>query len=77
MPLYDYKCCNCHNVFEFLAKHGDFDEDGNLLGLQCPFCLTKNPDHFIKQINRNTNFYLEGGGWYADGYSSKKKEGKE
>lgn len=76
MPLYDYKCCNCHNVFEFLAKHGDFDEDGKLLGLQCPFCLTKNPDHFIKQINRNTNFHLEGGGWYADGYNSTKKEGK-
>ena len=34
---------------------------------------TKEPDHFIKQINVGTGFVLEGGGWYADGYSSTKK----
>ena len=71
MPLYDYKCCNCHVEFEFLARHGDF-EDGKLIGLKCPNCQTTNPEHFVKQISL-TNFELKGDGWYKDGYSSKKE----
>lgn len=76
MPLYDYKCCNCHNVFEWLARHGDLDENGKAIGLKCPFCHVADPNNFIKQINVGTSFHLEGDGWYVDGYSSSKK-GKE
>jgi len=72
MPLFDFKCINCHTVFEFLANHGDYGEDGKLIGLKCPHCHTTNPDNFIKQFPKKTNFDLVGDGWAKDGYSSTK-----
>jgi len=71
MPLYEYKCCNCHTTFEWLARHGDLDENGKAIGLKCPYCFTMDKDNFVKQISL-TNFELKGEGWYKDGYSSKK-----
>ena len=38
----------------------------------CPKCGT---DHAKRQISGGAGFILKGGGWYADGYGSKKSGG--
>ena len=38
----------------------------------CPQCGT---DHAKRQISGGAGFILKGGGWYADGYGSKKSGG--
>lgn len=33
MPLYEYRCRQCHRVFELVRRINDIDD-----GLQCPNC---------------------------------------
>jgi putative FmdB family regulatory protein len=59
MPVYEFQC-ECGHVFEELVRM-----DTNMR--ECPNCNKK-----AKKIMSSCTFELKGGGWYADGYSSKK-----
>ncbi len=59
MPYYEYQCPNGH-VVEKLERM-DVEE------IECPECKLK-----ARKIISLCTFKLKGGGWYADGYASKK-----
>ena len=63
MPTYDYICSSCHNAWELEQR---IVEDPIR---KCPKC-GKNTAK--RQISSGAGFILKGGGWYADGYGSKK-----
>ena len=62
MPVYDYACDECDDVFEF--EQSIKEEKGAL----CPYC-----GHFSRNrlISAGTTFCLRGDGWAADNYSKK------
>jgi putative FmdB family regulatory protein len=59
MPVYEYECQACDEVFEVQQKIAD-DPLSN-----CPKCHGP-----VKKLMSMSSFQLKGGGWYADGYSS-------
>ena len=59
MPFYEYQCPNGH-VVEKLERM-DVEE------IECPECKQK-----ARKIISLCTFKLKGGGWYADGYASRK-----
>lgn len=65
MPIYEYRCAECHQVFEEWCKHV---EDGNRTR-SCPICKGQ-----AKRLISNTSFALKGGGWYATEYGTHKKQ---
>ena len=64
MPIYEYECTSCCNVFEVFQR---MTEDQLT---DCPDCSGP-----VKKLVSMTSFQLKGGGWYADGYSSKSSNG--
>jgi putative FmdB family regulatory protein len=58
MPVYEFKCSKGH-ITEELVKMGT-------KSTRCPKCSKR-----AKKIISQCSFELKGGGWYADGYSSK------
>jgi putative FmdB family regulatory protein len=68
MPTYDYICTSCQNAWELEQR---IVEDPVK---KCPKC-GKNTAK--RQISSGAGFILKGGGWYADGYGSKKASGSE
>ncbi len=60
MPVYEFEC-SCGNIIEDIVRM-DTKE------IKCPKC-----NHQAKKIISTCSFELKGGGWYADGYASKKK----
>ena len=60
MPIYEYKCSKCGEVFEAFQKIND-----NPLKV-CKFCHGK-VDRLISQ----TSFQLKGSGWYLTDYAKK------
>ena len=64
MPIYEYKCEVCTNIEEQIQRH-DVDE------IECPVC-----NNTAKRIISLSSFELKGGGWYKDGYDTKKPESK-
>ena len=64
MPIYEYKCEVCTNIEEQIQRH-DVDE------IECPVC-----NNTAKRIISLSSFELKGGGWYKDGYGTKKPESK-
>ena len=60
MPIYEYRCSRCKNVFELLHKMG---ED---YGAVCPKCMAP-----AKKMISATNFVLKGSGFYVNDYPSK------
>ena len=64
MPIYDYECTSCCNVFEIFQR---MTEDPLIT---CPDCSGP-----VKKLVSMSSFQLKGGGWYADGYSSKSCNG--
>ena len=64
MPIYEYKCDVCTNIEEQIQRH-DVDE------IECPVC-----NNTAKRIISLSSFELKGGGWYKDGYGTKKPESK-
>ena len=60
MPIYEYECTSCCNVFEIFQR---MTEDPLTT---CPDCSGS-----VKKLMSTSSFQLKGGGWYADGYSSK------
>ena len=59
MPIYRYRCTACGAVEEVFAKVSDDAPT------KCSSC---GADGLEKMVSR-TAFKLEGGGWYAQGYS--------
>jgi len=60
MPVYEFQC-KCGHIAEELVR---MDTES----IECPKCHAK-----AKKIISPCSFELKGGGWYADGYASKKK----
>lgn len=63
MPIYEYRCRACRHEFERLKKMNDPPETA------CPVC-----GGVVDRLVSTTSFTLKGGGWYKDGYASKKPE---
>jgi len=59
MPVYEFEC-SCGEVTEELTKM-------DTRSITCPKCGKK-----ARKIISACSFELKGGGWYADGYASKK-----
>jgi putative FmdB family regulatory protein len=68
MPTYDYICTACGNSWELEQR---IVEDAVK---KCPKC---GKNKAKRQISSGAGFILKGGGWYADGYGSKKASSSE
>jgi putative FmdB family regulatory protein len=68
MPTYDYICTSCENAWELEQR---IVEDPIK---KCPKCGANTAK---RQISQGAGFILKGGGWYADGYGSKKPASTE
>jgi len=67
MPIYEYQCNHCKDVFEVFHK---IDEDCKVA---CPKCLGP-----AKKLISATNFILKGSGFYVNDYPTKsRREGKK
>ena len=68
MPIYEYQCNHCNEVFEIFHK---IDEDCKVA---CPKCLGP-----AKKLISAPNFVLKGSGFYVNDYpsESRKKAQKE
>ncbi len=60
MPVYEYECNECRKTLEVQQRIAD------AALTNCPDC-----DGVLKKLVSMSSFQLKGGGWYADGYSSK------
>jgi len=61
MPLYEYKCTNCHRHTEKIQKFSDPEITA------CPHCGGK-----LERVVSAPAISFKGGGWYADGYGNAK-----
>jgi putative FmdB family regulatory protein len=68
VPTYDYTCTKCHHSWELEQR---IVEDPVR---KCPKCRANTAK---RQISSGAGFILKGGGWYADGYGSKKSSSSE
>jgi putative FmdB family regulatory protein len=67
MPIYEYECNHCNEIFEIFHK---IDEDCKVA---CPKCLGQ-----AKKLISATNFVLKGSGFYVNDYPSKsRRDGKK
>ena len=60
MPIYEYKCSKCGEIFEAFQKIND-----NPLN-KCKFCSGK-----VERLISQTSFQLKGSGWYMTDYARK------
>ena len=65
MPLFEYRCQDCHALTEVLQKLSDPAPD------TCPTCGKVST--LTKELSL-TSFQLKGGGWYKDLYASAPKD---
>ncbi|OGP65703.1 MAG: hypothetical protein A2169_05370 [Deltaproteobacteria bacterium RBG_13_47_9] len=63
MPIYEYQCNRCKDVFEIFHK---IEEDCKVT---CPKCLAP-----AKKLISATNFILKGSGFYVNDYPSKTRQ---
>lgn len=63
MPTYEYKCQSKNCCKEWEAIQSIKEESITL----CPYCQQNTAKRLISQ----STFILQGGGWYAEGYSNK------
>lgn len=64
MPIYEYRCKDCHQIFEEWTK-----QIGDDTPRVCPVCNSP-----AERIMSNTSFVLNGDGWYVTDYGFKSKE---
>ncbi|MCK5237671.1 MAG: zinc ribbon domain-containing protein [Deltaproteobacteria bacterium] len=62
MPLYEYECKKCEDVFEVTQKFSDEPLK------KCPEC-----GGAVKKIMSMSSFHLKGSGWFKSSSSSKDK----
>jgi putative FmdB family regulatory protein len=67
VPIYEYLCERCGRITERMQKMSDPPLRA------CPECDSRQ----VAKLVSRTAFQLKGGGWYADLYSSKKKDAKK
>lgn len=60
MPLYEYACDKCADVFEITQKFSDPPLSA------CPKCASP-----VRKLVSRTSFQLKGGGWYVSDYKKK------
>lgn len=63
MPIYEYQCNDCSEIFEIFHK---IDEDCKVA---CPKCLGP-----TKKLISASNFVLKGSGFYVNDYPSKSRQ---
>ena len=63
MPIYEYECRRCKEIFEIFHK---IDEDCKVA---CPKCLGP-----AKKLISAPNFVLKGSGFYVNDYPSKSRQ---
>jgi putative FmdB family regulatory protein len=63
MPIYEYQCQKCKNIFEVFHK---IEEE---VSPACPKCLGD-----ARRIISATNFILKGSGFYVNDYPSKSRK---
>jgi putative FmdB family regulatory protein len=61
MPLYEYKCLQCHRLTEKIQKFSDPEIT------ICPHC-----GGTLERVISAPAISFKGGGWYADGYGNAK-----
>lgn len=59
MPIYEYECEQCHQVFEVSQRMSDPPVSSHECG-----------STQVKRLISRTSFQLKGSGWYASGYES-------
>ena len=62
MPIYEYQCPKCGNIFEEWAKASEAHKEE-----PCPQCGALSP-----RIISRTSFVLKGDGWYVSDYGYRK-----
>ena len=60
MPIYEYECKGCGDVFEEMQKMSDPPLK------KCPHCGGK-----VNKLMSMNTFHLKGSGWYVTDYTSK------
>ncbi len=60
MPIYEYQCSKCSEIFEAFQKFSDKPL------IQCKFCRGK-----VEQLISQSSFQLKGSGWYLTDYARK------
>ena len=60
MPIYEYQCSKCGEVFEAFQK---FSDDPLR---RCKFCKGK-----VERLISQSSFHLKGSGWYLTDYARK------
>lgn len=63
MPIYEYRCTECQQLFEEWCKRFEDGETEHA----CPICKGK-----ANRLISHTSFALKGGGWYVTEYGSHK-----
>lgn len=63
MPLYEYQCKSCNNIFELRQKFSDPPASA------CPGC-----GGGVEKLISQSGFSLKGQGWYGDGYGKSKPD---
>ncbi len=61
MPIYEYQCDGCEQVFEVFQKHTDPPPARHACG-----------SAQVRRVLSNTSFVLKGTGWYATDYGNRK-----
>jgi len=59
MPVYEYRCDQCGQVFEAIQKFSD-----------APLTECRSCGGPVQKLISQAGFALKGGGWYQQGYSS-------
>ena len=60
MPIYEYRCLDCHHEFELMQKFSDPPADN------CPSCTG-----IVQKLISRSAFHLKGDGWYVTDYARK------
>ncbi|QWR78196.1 FmdB family zinc ribbon protein [Candidatus Magnetomonas plexicatena] len=63
MPLYEYECLQCKDVFEVIQKFSD-----------APVSTCNKCGGELRKLISNTAFVLKGEGWYVTDYPSKDRK---
>ncbi len=60
MPIYEYECRECGQVYEIMQKMSDKPLT------ECPHCSGK-----LQKLISQSTFHLKGSGWYATDYANR------
>lgn len=66
MPLYEYKCASCGDVFEVIQKFGD-----------APLTIHDACGGSVKRLISSASFHFKGSGWYVNDYGKSGKANTE